>query len=196
MSEGDAGKGGAPARSAVFFSAPRYGLVALILHWLIAILIVIDWAIPHGMDFFSGHDAPLILELHRSIGITILLLVLFRLLWRVLHAGPPLPVGTAPILRLASHASHAALYLLMLAVPVLGMVFTWATGRDISFWGLTLPAPFVPDDALAERCRDWHALAANATLILAGLHSAAALVHQYVLRDHLLDRMLPNGRRS
>jgi len=187
--------GGAPARSAVFFSEPRYGPVALILHWLIALLIVVAWVIPHVMDYFSGHDAPFILELHRSIGVTVLVLVLFRLLWRVVRPAPPLPTNTPRLVRFASHVSHAALYLLMLAVPALGMVFTWATGRDIALWGLaTLPAPFQPNDALAERCRDWHALTANAILILAALHTAAALAHHYVLKDGLLKRMVP-GRR-
>ena len=168
----------------------RYGPFAMFLHWAVAALIAIAWILPHTRHFVGR--TPIILELHRSIGMTVLLLVFLRAIWRFVSPPPPLPDGTANVIRWASHAGHAALYLLMIAIPVLGMLYTWSSGHDISFWGLvTLPAPFAQNDALRGSFIDLHAFTANAILILAGLHAVAALIHQYVFCDGLLDRMLP-----
>jgi len=99
--------------------------------------------------------------------------------------------------RWGSHLGHAALYLLMLAVPALGILFTWAAGRDLSFWGFAdIAPPAWIDPDLRGTFRDLHELGANAILWLVGLHAAAALVHQYMFKDGLMDRMMPARRRS
>jgi cytochrome b561 len=127
---------------------------------------------------------------------TIFLLVVLRAIWRFVSPPPRLPAGTLQLLRWLSHAGHAALYLLMLAVPMLGMSLTWASGHDLSFWGLTrIPAPV---DLTGDKgtLRNLHGLAADTLLWLAGFHAAAALTHQYVFKDSLLDRMLPARLRA
>jgi cytochrome b561 len=170
----------------------RYDPVALLLHWLIAALILGNWLLPQVTDLLARSDVPKVIALHRSIGVTVLVLVLLLAAWSFVIPPPPLPGGTAQLLRYASHAGHAALYLLMLAVPVLGILFTWAAGRTLSLWGLVqIPAPGWVSPDLHDTFRDLHALAANALLWLIGLHVAAALIHQYVFQDGLLDRMLP-----
>jgi cytochrome b561 len=175
----------------------RYDPVAMFLHWAVAALIVAAWLLPQVTELVSREQEAIIVDLHRSVGVTVLALVLVRAVWRLVSPPPALPAATPRLVRLASHAGHAALYLLMLAVPVLGMLFTWAAGHDVPVWGLlTLPAPFAPDDSLRRLFIDLHALSANAIMILAGLHAAAALFHQYVLRDGLLARMLPARNRS
>lgn len=173
-------------------AAGRYSPFALFLHWIVAAMILIAWLIPQVTDLVGREERAIIMDLHRSIGVTVFALVLVRAAWRFVSPPPGLPAATPRIIRLASHGGHAALYLLMLAVPALGMLFTWAAGHDIPVWGLTsLPAPFAPDGNLREIFIDLHGLAANAILALVGLHVAAALFHQYVLRDGLLARMLP-----
>src|SRR5581483_11915395 len=124
-----------------------------------------------------------IIGLHRSIGMTVFALVVLRAIWRFVSPPPALPAGTLQLLQWLSHAGHAALYLLMLAVPALGMASTWASGHALSFWGLIhIPAP-VDLDAEKATLRGLHGLAANTLLWLAGLHAAAALTHQYVFKD-------------
>ena len=170
----------------------RYGPVAIFLHRTVAALILTAWLMPQVTDLVSRHEAAVIMGLHRSIGVTVFVLVLARAVWRLVSPPPALPAQTTRLVRLASHAGHAALYLLMLAVPAFGMLFTWAAGRDIPVWGLfTLPAPFAQNDNLRELFINLHALAANGILVLVGLHVAAALFHHYVLKDGLLTRMLP-----
>jgi len=171
----------------------RYAPVAIFLHWAVAALIVIGWTLPH-LRAVLAHRAP-IMDLHRSVGMTVFALVMVRLVWRFFNPPPALPSGTTTIVRWLSHAGHAALYLLMLSVPVCGMLLTWAAGRSIAVWGLfTVPAAIAPAPGLRETFEHLHGLLANALIWLAVLHAAAALVHHYVFKDGLLDRMLPRHR--
>ncbi|HVO04083.1 MAG TPA: cytochrome b [Candidatus Cybelea sp.] len=170
----------------------RYSPTAIFLHWVVAALIGVAWLLPQLTDIVPGKEARIIIELHRSLGMTVLGIVFLRAVWRFVSPPPALPIETPDAIRWASHLGHGALYLLMIAVPVLGMLYTWAAGRDLSFWGLfVIPAPFAQNDALRGVFIDLHALTANAIMALAGLHAAAALFHQYVLKDGLLERMLP-----
>ena len=170
----------------------RYSPVAMFLHWSVAVLILLAWFLPQIRDLFPRSSGPAIIELHRSIGMTVLGLVLLRAAWRFVSPPPALPGGTTQLIRWASHAGHAALYLLMLGVPVFGILFTWAGGHVLSFWGLfDIPAPGWINPDLRGTFRNLHEICANAILWLVGLHVVAALVHQYVFKDGLLDRMLP-----
>ena len=170
----------------------RYTPLAIALHWLMAALILVNWLLPHVRDLLDRSSVPPLIGLHRSIGVTVLALVLLRAVWRVVSPPPALPGGTLPLIRLASHLGHLALYLLMIAVPVFGVLFTWAGGHTLSIWGLgAIAAPSWIDPNLRDTFRGLHEATANAILWLVGLHVAAALIHHYVFRDGLLDRMLP-----
>jgi cytochrome b561 len=175
----------------------RYSPLAIFLHWVTAALILLNWLLPYLAETLARSNAVRVIALHRSIGVTVLALVLLRAAWRFFYPPPALPGGTAQLVRIAAHLGHAALYLLMIAVPVLGILFTWAGGRTLSIWGLgeiTPPAWVSPD--LHDSLRTLHGASADAILWLVGLHVAAVLVHQYVFKDHLLDRMLPARFRS
>jgi len=170
----------------------RYTPAAIFLHWLTAALILLNWLLPHIAEFLARSNAPRVIALHRSIGVTVLMLVLLRASWRFFNPPPPLPGGTAQLIRIAAHLGHAALYLLMVEIPVLGILFTWAGGRTLSVWGLIeIAPPGWVDPDLHDRLRSLHEAGANAILWLVGLHVAAVLIHQYVFKDHLLNRMLP-----
>jgi cytochrome b561 len=170
----------------------HYSPIAIFLHWAVAALILLNWLLPHIAGFLARSNVPPVIALHRSIGVTVLALVLLRAAWRFFNRPPALPSGTAQLIRIAAHLGHAALYLLMIAVPVFGILFTWAGGRTLSIWGIVdIPPPSWVNPGLHDTLRTLHQTSANAILWLVGLHVAAVLLHQYVFKDHLLDRMLP-----
>ncbi|MEM9013674.1 MAG: cytochrome b [Pseudomonadota bacterium] len=184
-------------------STPRYTNVAIGLHWIIAMLILgqifgglyMVRALPDGPDKFELY------QLHKSFGITILLLSLLRLGWRIAHRPPALPSGMANWERIGARASHAAFYGLMIGVPLGGWALVsaspFASSAPTFLFGV-IPWPHLPffegvadRDALAERISGLHEFFALSTLGLLGLHIAAALKHHIVNRDHVLSAMLP-----
>jgi len=176
-------------------SERRYTPVAIFLHWTVAALIIAGWTLVQIRGFMP-QDRAAIMDLHRSVGVTVFALVLVRLAWRAFNRPPGLPESTARVVRWLAHAGHAALYVLMVSVPLCGMVMTWAGGHELAVWGLfTIPAPIAPMPEIRKNLEDLHELLGNALIWLVGFHAAAALVHHYVFKDGLLDRMLPGLRR-
>jgi cytochrome b561 len=133
---------------------------------------------------------------HKWAGVTILVLSALRLLWRLTHRPPVLPGKISKAMpawqHWAHHGTHHALYALFFLVPLIGWAYSSASGFPIVVFGV-LPLPdFVPvDKALAEMIKPFHELTAFALIGLAGLHIAAALKHQWIDRDGLINRMLP-----
>jgi cytochrome b561 len=119
-----------------------------------------------------------------------------RLLWRLTHRPPALPGKISKAMpawqHWAHHGTHHALYALFFLVPLIGWAYSSASGFPIVVFGV-LPLPdFVPvDKALAEMIKPFHELTAFALIGLAGLHIAAALKHQWIDRDGLINRMMP-----
>ena len=172
----------------------RYDLMAQALHWATALAIVGALVLIEVLDGMPrGETRSLLMGVHKSLGVTALALVLVRVVWRRLSA-PPAPPPMSAWMEFASRWAHVALYALMVAVPVAGMVMSWSGGRPIGVFGLfTLPDLLPPNPALKSGAEEVHEVLGNAMLILVGLHAAAALVHQYVLKDGVLARMLPWG---
>jgi len=131
---------------------------------------------------------------HKWAGVTLLALSAFRLVWRLTHRPPALPVAIEAAMpgwqKLAHHATHHGLYLLFFAVPLLGWAYSSAAGFPIVLFGV-LPLPdFVPvSEELAELIKPLHKLSAFAMMALVLLHVAGALKHQLVDRDGLIARM-------
>ena len=181
------------------FAAPahRYSLTAIVLHWVLALAILGLFGV--GLYMTDLPFSPARLKLynwHKWAGVTILMLSALRLLWRLTHRPPALPdpiVDAMPAWqRWAHHGTHHALYALFFLVPLIGWAYSSAAGFPIVVFGV-LPLPdFVPvDKALAEMIKPLHELSAFALVGLAGLHMAAALKHQWIDKDGLLQRMLP-----
>jgi len=170
----------------------RYTPVAIGLHWLLALLIIGTFAL--GIYMHELPMSPTRLKYynwHKWAGVTILALSALRLLWRLSHrppADPPMPAWQAR----AAHVTHGLLYLLFFAVPLVGWAYSSAAGFPIVWFGV-LPLPdFVPvDKALAEAIKPWHERTAFALAALVVLHVGAALKHQLIDRDGLMDRMRP-----
>ena len=129
-----------------------------------------------------------------ALGVLIMALTAFRLLWR--SAAPTVePLQRPYWLYLAAKTMQVALYLLLVAIPATGVLMMAAKGRSFEVFGLFSMAPLIaPDRALGHSLADVHEVLANVMIGLVGLHTGAALLHQWVLRDGALARMLPFGR--
>jgi cytochrome b561 len=170
----------------------RYTTVAIVLHWALAVAIVVSFCV--GLTLADMRLSPLRLKLtnwHKWAGITILALSALRLLWRLTHAAPAGPPMKAWQSR-AAHAAHGLLYALFFAVPLVGWAYSSAAGFPVVAFGV-LPLPdFVPvDEALAAAIKPWHGRLAWLLASVVLLHVAAALKHQFIDRDGLLSRMWP-----
>ena len=186
-------RGGDPA------AVESYGPVAQALHWLVALLVAIviglAWAMPEAPR--QTDSRSLLFLLHRSIGLTILVLMVFRILWRLSHPPPPLPADFPRIEAFAAHADHALLYLLFILMPVSGYLNAAFAGHPVSFFGVVEVPPLVGENPrLSQAAIAVHLAGQFAVYALVGVHIAAALVHRFVRRNAILARMLPVRRVS
>lgn len=165
-----------------------------LLHWTIFGLVLGLYGITYVEELFPRGDPgrDWVWWLHISFGLVLVVAVGLRIAVRFSRGTPPLPPAMSGVERGLAQLAHGLLYVLLVAIPVLGIVLTWYRGDALSFFGLfTIPAPVVPDRGMARAVKELHELAANAILIVAGLHAAAALWHHFVRRDDVLRRMLP-----
>lgn len=175
----------------------RYDPVAVTLHWIIALAIIA--MIPLG---FFMEDLPISIRFdafafHKSLGLSVLALSIFRLIWRFMNPPPPLPEGMKPIEKLAANVVHWVLYFLMVAMPLTGWLMVSASRKypTIFFW--LGEVPFIPmpagidGKATAESFEEIHELLAFGAIALIGLHLLAALKHHFIYKDTTLTRMLP-----
>ena len=171
-----------------------YGPVARAVHWAVAVLafvvVALGWAMvgaPRG-----GDSRELLLLLHRSFGLLILALMIFRVVWRLTHPPPPFPAGFPRLEAAAAHADHALLYVLFLVMPLSGLLNAAAAGHPVSFFGLFAIPPLIPEDPrLAQIAVAVHLAGQFVVYVLVAIHVAAALTHRFVRRNRILDRMLP-----
>lgn len=172
--------------------ALEYGGTAKTLHWLMFALIAAAFGVglwmaglPVGPQRFKA------VPLHKMIGVTLLVLALARLLWRVTHPAPPLPASMPAWERCAAHASHWALYVLMIVVPLSGYLMSSAFGFSTVYFGLRLPDLLERNRELGDTLKAVHFFLNKTLLALIALHFAAALKHHFFDRDDVLRRMLP-----
>ena len=179
----------------------RYHAVAITLHWLIAALVVINLILGFGHERVDRATMQQMMWWHKSIGITVFLLTLVRLGWRLTHPIPPLPLDMPNWQKLAARANHWAFYVLLITLPLLGWLLTSASpsNRPIPFYGL-FQWPFIPwvhglpkDEAkeLAGLFGEAHETVAKITLALVAIHVAAALHHIFVRKDEVGHHRLP-----
>lgn len=180
-------------------SNDRYSATAIALHWLIFAVITGGFALAVYMVDLPLSPAKLkYFAWHKWTGITVFLLALARVAWRLTHRTPPYAADFPRWQRRAAGAMHAALYALILAIPLTGWLYSSAAGVTTVYFGvLPLPDLLAKDKALAELLKSVHVTLNYALLVLVLLHAITALHHYFVIRDPMLARMLPwAGRRK
>ena len=170
-----------------------YTNVAIALHWVIATVIVCNFVLGLYMRDLPLSPAKLRLySYHKWIGVTIFLLVLFRLAWRLSHHAPALPTTIPLWQRRAAVTSHVMLYVLTLIVPLSGWLLSSAAGVQVVYLGvLPIPDLIGKDKALADQLKLAHEWLNYLMFVVVVLHVAAALKHHFIDRDEVLMRMLP-----
>lgn len=164
-----------------------YGGTVRALHWIGALAVIAAWVVGISLDEFpKGPERTAVMGVHSTVGLLAFTLAVLRVLWRSVTPTPAQegPAWLVPVAR----AGHVALYALILALPVLGLLARWGKSGSASLiGGLTLPAPF-PVPAL-KLWGEAHVALAYTLAALVAVHVLAALVHHFVLRDGTLRRM-------
>lgn len=185
----------------------RYTAVAIMLHWLIALCVIGligagIWMSDAIKDPKTQGLAFVVYQWHKSIGLTVLVLSIARLVWRLIHPAPPLPASLTPLERMAARFTHVAFYVLMIGMPLLGWALVSASPLGIPTivfglfewphigWLAGLDDKKSVEDALKYA----HGTAGYVMGGLIVLHVGAALKHHFIDRDQVLARMLPWGR--
>jgi cytochrome b561 len=174
----------------------RYGAVAILLHWLMAILII--GLVGLGLYMvrlpdvgFNTKKITLILY-HKEVGLLVLILLAVRLSWRLTQVLPLLVAHLPDWQKIAARFVHLSFYSLMFALPMTGWLMSSAAGIPVSFFGLFMLPDFLPhDDYLFQRLIDIHKWFGYVLILLIFVHMGAALRHHFVFKDDTLRKMLP-----
>ncbi len=175
-------------------STTGYTPTAKLLHWLVASLVAVQFVLANLAERAEDADY-LVRELalfanHRSVGITILALIIIRLLWRWRNPPPPLPETVPQWQLMASRVSHYLLYGILLVMPISGWLMTSAADVSVSWFGLVdLPDFVSPDHERNEFFEGIHKLLAKLLFVIASPHILAALKHGLFDKDGVLQRM-------
>jgi cytochrome b561 len=200
----------AAAESLAAPAPPRrstYSQVAIVLHWLIALLMLTNIGLAWYFGTLKGPDAIPPIQLHKSIGITVLLLTLVRIGWRLVNRPPPLPGSLRPWERWAAKATHVLFYVLMLGMPLSGWAMVSASPlikvHPTVLYGVipwpAVPYPGLDSDALhgfRKLFTTTHETLAWVAYATIAIHVLAALKHQLIDRDDVMGRMVPFLRRK
>lgn len=177
---------------------PHYTPLAKWLHWLIAALIVVQYLLIELAER-AEHASQIVKQLglianHKSVGITILLIALVRLIYRVSSQQPALPKSMPSWQIKASNFSHTLLYLLLFSLPITGWLMSSASAYTVSWFNLfALPDFINPDEQAADLLATIHTRLADALMVIAALHIGAAIKHHFIDKDTVLIRMLSKG---
>ena len=182
-------------------TSTRYSKVAIIFHWMIALMII--GLIVFGI-LMTNPETPnrfRLYQLHKSFGVMVLLLSFLRLFWRLGHKPPGLPEGMTSWETLAAKFTHVAFYVVMIGMPLLGWAMVSASNLPIQtelFWTIPWPdLPFIPESKdLESLLKTLHKNLGKFTIALIALHIGAALKHHFVNKDNVLARMIPLLRRN
>ena len=174
----------------------KYSVVAMVLHWLMVLLIFMLFGLGWYMtEFPKGNpDRTRLVELHVSVGLTMALLVMARVIWRLRHTPPALPETIERWKRRLAEAMHHLLYLLMFVQPVSGYVSSSLSGLSTRFWGIPLPDWGRKSTALHELFTSIHGFSSWVLLALIVLHILGALHHAPSPEKSVLGRMLPSRK--
>ena len=172
-----------------------YPPTSKLLHWLIATSVLTTAPVAIAMGRVApGPTQDSLYNLHKSLGVLILVLMILRLINRFIVGAPLADPGIEPWHKTMSATVHALLYVLLVAMPIVGWIANSAYGAPTPFFGLfTLPKLVADNEALAKQLFTLHTWAGFAVILLAGMHIGGALFHYVIRRDQVLQRMLPRA---
>ena len=173
----------------------RYDPVAQVLHWLVVLLLLVQYSTEFILPYALPQSAEYIIAAwHLSIGPTILLVMLLRITWRLTHPVPKAPSDLSVAFRLLSRATHWLFYVFLIVIPLLGWVSASAGGAKVYLAGvIMLPAVAAKNKSTADFVGGIHGTLALVLTGLVMLHVAGALYHGIVKRDRVVQRMLPSS---
>ncbi|MBL4718073.1 MAG: cytochrome b [Erythrobacter sp.] len=176
--------------------ARRYSKGAMLFHWAIAILVIMNWQIAERVGSLEMPLKAEVFGYHKAWGMVILAMTLGRLMWRFTHRVPPLPADLARWEAALARTVHTIFYVLLIGLPLGGWLANSLGGRTIDVFGLfTIPAlPVGENSDLAGQIFDAHALGGSIFIALIGLHILGALKHTFFDRNGGIFRMLPFGK--
>lgn len=165
----------------------KWSATSRVFHWISAILLLITWAM---MLLYTNLDSKVYIGLHKAFGVSLLFWMIARVVNRVFTRAPP-PAAMPKWQMLLSQLSHFALYALLIAMPIAGLLMSVYGGRPVDIFGLfQIPVFVTPDRGLARLYNDWHTDIIWPMIIAFTLiHIGAALYHQFVKKDNLMSRM-------
>lgn len=170
----------------------RFSLAQRVIHWVMAICILAMLFIGVGMVSTVAPKYLPLISIHKTLGVTLLALVLIRLGLRLYYGAPPLPVDLPLPIKLGARLSHVALYSLMIAMPLLGLGMLWAAAYPVVLAGGIVIPPLLPQsDRLHTLLWNAHFYLAFAFFALVLLHIAAALFHALIRRDGVFETIAP-----
>lgn len=177
----------------------RYSAGAIVFHWLIAALIIANIVVVLVTDGMAPSIRVPAITFHKATGITVLVLTVGRILWRIAHRPPPLPPTVRRWEAHLAHAVHWAFYALMIALPLSGWIWMSIGGRKPFSWYGLFGLPLLPlpqDKPLAGSFHEAHEIMGYAMIALIVLHVAGALKHQFFDSRGFLFRMVPGAARA
>lgn len=175
----------------------RFDPVSIAFHWLTVVLIVVQYASLwlHEAAHHASNFAAAALTVHRSIGLVTWIVVVTRLVWRRYFADvPPFPADLPRFQQLIAKANEYGLYVLLLVQPVTGFARVLLRGQPFTLFLWQVPVLLAPNPDIRAMFVEAHEIGGQLLLFLIGLHAAGALFHRLVLRDGVLERMLPPKR--
>jgi cytochrome b561 len=171
-----------------------WGSLSKALHWIIVLLIINQWVIAQRADALTGFEKFKALAWHKSFGMTILMLAIIRLAWRLVNPVPDLSAETKPWERRLANFSHVLLYLLIFAMPLTGWLMSSAKAYGVSWFNLfAFPNLVARSEPLYTTMHDLHGWLFDTLVTVALLHIAGALKHHFIDHNDVLKRMLPFG---
>ena len=169
-----------------------WGSLSKAFHWLIVLLIINQWWIASRADELKGLAKLEALAWHKSFGMTILMLAVIRLVWRLSNPVPDLTAETRPWERVLAKISHVLLYALIFAMPITGWLMSSAKTYSVSWFNLfAFPNLVGKNEHIYELTHGLHEVLFNVLVAVAALHALGALKHHFIDHNDVLKRMLP-----
>lgn len=174
----------------------RYDTSTILLHWVTAGIVIFQFLSAELWDYFPHSEKHFLILSHMSLGFLLTIILVIRIFWR-LSFGIRIPELLPSLLDRGAKALHILLYVLLAIQMPLGFFTRWTDNRPLDAFGLLIPSPLGPcSEATGHFVDQIHDINAWIIMALAGIHAMAALVHHFLWRDEVLQRMIPGLRKS